>query len=134
VPAGASLSAAELLAARLRSALASNAMGGRAHESVKWRSALDSMHEAQEAWRKLAPVTDPDAQALEARFGAACRRVADAARQHGVDGRRPSRPAGRPDGHDGRRPRHDGPRRTGSGARPQKTAPAGSSSNEPVAV
>jgi hypothetical protein len=134
VPAGASLSAAELLAARLRSALASNAMGGRAHEGVKWRSALDSMHEAQEAWRKLAPVTDPDAQALEAKFSAACRRVADAARQHGVDGRRPSKPAGRPDGHDGRRPRHDGPRRTGSGARPQKTAPAGSSSNEPVAV
>jgi hypothetical protein len=132
-------SQAELLAARLRSALASNAMGGRAHENSKWRGALDSMHEAQDAWRRLAPVHDADAQALESKFAAACRRVADLARQHGVEFRRPSKPgqqrSGRPAEHGGRRPRHDGPKRpdSRSGQRPANR-PAGQTSGEPVAV
>ncbi len=146
MPSANTLSPAELLAAKLRSALASNAMGGRAHENSKWRGALDSMHEAQEAWRKLAPVTDSEAQALETKFHAACRRVSDAARQHGVEGRRQSAPASRSaDGRDahrgrpGRGPRHDrqphdGQRRGGSGQRPPSASSTGTSSKEPVAV
>jgi hypothetical protein len=136
---GSGQSQAELLAARLRSALATNAMGGRAHESSKWRGALDSMHEAQDAWRRLAPVQDADARALESRFTAACRRVADLARQHGVEYRRPAktgpRRTGRPAEPAGRRPRHDGPKRqaTPAGDRADSRS-ADRSSGEPVAV
>jgi len=95
-PANGGLSSAELLAARLRSALASNAMGGRAHEGVKWRQAFDTVRDAQDAWRRLAPVVDDDARALEAKFTAACRRVADEARRHGVDAHRPDGRSGKP--------------------------------------
>jgi hypothetical protein len=49
------LSHTEQLAARLRSALASNAMGGRANEDAKWRAALDEVHDAQSEWQRLAP-------------------------------------------------------------------------------
>ena len=45
----------ELLAAKLRSALATNAMGGRANEDAKWRAAADAVKEAQAAWQRLAP-------------------------------------------------------------------------------
>ena len=72
----------ELLAARLRSALASNAMGGRANDDAKWRAAADAVKEAQAAWQRLAPLPGPEARALDARFRDACRRVMDQARRH----------------------------------------------------
>jgi hypothetical protein len=81
-PAAPNLSPTELLAARLRSALANNAMGGRSAEDARWRSALDTVKDAQGAWLRLAPVTGPDARALEARFRDACRRVNEQARRH----------------------------------------------------
>src|SRR5262249_6541449 len=65
-------SATELLAERLRSALASNAMGSRADDS-KWRAASAAVEEAQDAWHRIAPVPSEDTRALEARFKAACK-------------------------------------------------------------
>ncbi len=71
----------EQMAARLRSALASNAMGGRATEDAKWRSAIDVVKEAQASWLRLGPIRG--AEDLEGRFRAACRRVHDQVRRHG---------------------------------------------------
>ena len=73
----------ELLAARLRSAFATNAMGGRASDDSKWRAATDLVKEAQGAWTRLVPLGDPAARALDSRFREACRRVLDHARRHG---------------------------------------------------
>jgi hypothetical protein len=76
------MSATEALAAKLRSALASNAMGKSSNEEAKWRAAAEGVKEAQAAWARLAPVAGPDAHALEARIRDACRRVNDQARRH----------------------------------------------------
>lgn len=86
------LSPTEALAARLRSALASNAMGGRASEDSKWRAAADGVKEAQGAWARLAPVAGSEAHELEGQFKDACRRVNDMARRHQPQGQ------GRPNG------------------------------------
>jgi hypothetical protein len=74
-------SATELLAERLRSALASNAMGSRA-DDTKWRAASATVEEAQDAWQRIAPVPGEDTRALEARFKAACKRVMDQVKLH----------------------------------------------------
>jgi hypothetical protein len=78
----------ELLAAKLRSALASNAMGGRSTEESKWRGAGDAIRDAQSAWQRLPPVDGPEVRALDIRFRDACRRVHDQLRRH----RQPSAP------------------------------------------
>jgi hypothetical protein len=78
----AGLSQTELLAARLRSALASNAMGGRGGDEAKWRAAADAVRDAQSAWHRLAPIAPAEAHGLEGRFREACRRVNDLARRH----------------------------------------------------
>ncbi|MEO7191797.1 MAG: DUF349 domain-containing protein [Vicinamibacterales bacterium] len=86
------LSPTEQLAARLRDALANNAMGGRATEENKWRAAADAVKDAQGAWQRLPPVNSPEAQGLAIRFREACRRLSDHARrqQHpGSQGKRP---------------------------------------------
>jgi hypothetical protein len=80
------MSQTELLAARLRSALASNAMGGRGTEDTKWRAAADSVRDAQSAWHRLAPLAASEARSLEGRFRDACRRVNDLARRHAPHG------------------------------------------------
>jgi hypothetical protein len=94
-------SATEVLAARLRSALANNAMGVRADDS-KWRAAGTAVEEAQEAWRRLALLPDETTCALAERFKAACERVMDQVKLHvravggsdgGLEG---SSPGGRP--------------------------------------
>jgi hypothetical protein len=77
------LSHTEMLAARLRSALATNAMGGRANEEAKWRAAVDAVKDAQAAWQRLAPVPGPQAEALGARFRDACRKITERARRTG---------------------------------------------------
>lgn len=76
------LSPTEALAAKLRSALASNAMGGRASDENKWRAASDNVKDAQSTWDRLSPIAGPEAAALEPRFRAACRKVTDHARRH----------------------------------------------------
>lgn len=75
------LSPTELLAAKLRSALATNAMGGRASEDAKWRAAADAVKDAQAAWQRLAPTSGPETEALTARFREACRRVNERSRR-----------------------------------------------------
>jgi hypothetical protein len=87
------MSQAEILAARLRSALASNAMGGRASEDARWRAAADAVKDAQSAWLRLSATAGPDAQPLEARFREACRRVNEQARRHASPQRRQQREA-----------------------------------------
>ncbi len=76
----------ELLAAKLRSAFATNAMGGRTSEDSKWRVAADTVKDAQGAWARLVPLNDPAARALENRFRDACRKVLDHARRMGGGG------------------------------------------------
>jgi hypothetical protein len=88
-------SQAEVLAARLRSALASNAMGGRVNEDAKWRAAADAVKDAQAAWHRLIPIGGPESRALETRFRDACRRVSDHARRNAAPPKRTSRPEAR---------------------------------------
>jgi hypothetical protein len=76
------LSPTEALAAKLRSALASNAMGGRASDETKWRGAAEAVKEAQASWDRLSPIAGTEARPLEHRFREACRRVMDHARRH----------------------------------------------------
>jgi hypothetical protein len=90
------LSATELLAARLRSALAGNAIGGgRSNEEAKWRAAADAVRDAQTAWQRLGPLAGPEARALEVRFRDACRHVMEHSRRHAQpqQNRRPTRPS-----------------------------------------
>ncbi|HVW05678.1 MAG TPA: DUF349 domain-containing protein [Vicinamibacterales bacterium] len=82
-PQTANLSQAELLAAKLRSALASNAMGGRGAEESKSRAAADAVRDAQAAWQRLPPIDSPEAHGYAVRFREACRRVTDHTRRHG---------------------------------------------------
>ncbi len=84
------VSQTELLAARLRSAFANNAMGGRGSDDSKWRAANDAMKDAQAAWRRLPPIDVPEAHALEIRFREACRRVQDHVRRHRQPAQQPS--------------------------------------------
>jgi hypothetical protein len=84
------LSHTEMLAAQLRSALATNAMGGRASEESKWRAALDAVKDAQVAWQRLAPMSGPEAAALSRRFRDACRKVTERARRQTSQPRRTS--------------------------------------------
>jgi Domain of Unknown Function (DUF349) len=95
-PAASDLSPTELLAARLRSALASNAMGGRSADDSRWRSASDAVKDAQAAWQRLVPVAGPEARALETRFRDACRRVNEQVRHHVPSGAGPSRRSHKP--------------------------------------
>jgi hypothetical protein len=74
-PSESRLSPTEQLAARLRQALASNAMGGRLGDAPKQRAAVDALRDAQTAWQRLPPVGLPEARALETRFREACRRL-----------------------------------------------------------
>ncbi len=86
-------SQAEILAARLRSALASNAMGGRGGDDAKWRAAADTVKDAQTTWQRLLPLAGADARSLDARFREACRKVNDQARRIAGPARRPAKPA-----------------------------------------
>jgi hypothetical protein len=65
---------AEELAARLRDALASNTIGGRAAVEARWHSASAEVESAQTAWKRLGPVPGPQGHELLQRFEQACRR------------------------------------------------------------
>lgn len=76
------LSPTEMLAAKLRTALASNAMGGRTtSEESQERVAAEALRDAQAAWQRLPPVDNPQVRALEGRFRDACRRIQDQTRR-----------------------------------------------------
>jgi hypothetical protein len=78
----------EILAARLRSALASNAMGGRVSDESRWRTAADTVKDAQATWLRLPPASGPAVRMLESRFRDACRRVFDHVKRHAGESRR----------------------------------------------
>ncbi len=108
--AAADKSATELLAERLRSALANNAMGVRP-DDAKWRAAGKAVEEAREAWRRIVRVPGEDTGALEGRFTTACTRVMDQVKLHvgsssGPDG---NSAGGGPGGRSGRT-KHSGGR------------------------
>ena len=69
----ATLSGAEL-ARRLKEALATNTMGGRAEAEARKRAEADEVKAAQAAWRRLAPLPGDEGQAFEHRFRSACDR------------------------------------------------------------
>jgi hypothetical protein len=128
-------SATELLAERLRSALASNAMGKR--DDSKWRNAATTVDDAQASWQRLAPLTSDEAIALESRFKTACKRVMDQVKLHvsapvggpggGFGG---GRPGGRPNKGSGFREKGSGFGSKGSGFGPKGSGPKGPRSEQ----
>jgi hypothetical protein len=86
------------LAARLREALASNTIGGRAGEESKWRGMADEVRQAQSSFARLVPVPGDQGRQLADRFHKACNRFFDQYRRKvpqgsGVSSRGP-RPVG----------------------------------------
>jgi hypothetical protein len=65
------------LAARLREALASNTIGGRAGEESKWRGLADEVRQAQASFARLVPVPGETGKQLADRFHKACNRFFD---------------------------------------------------------
>jgi hypothetical protein len=76
------LSPTEELAAKLRNAFATNAMGKDKRDDVKWRSAGDLLKDAQQSWQRLPPIVSDEASKLEQRFTNAARKVADLVRRN----------------------------------------------------
>jgi hypothetical protein len=62
------------LAKRLKEALATNTMGGRAEAEAKRRAEADEVKAAQAAWKRLPPMPGETGKALEQRFRSACDR------------------------------------------------------------
>jgi Domain of Unknown Function (DUF349) len=62
------------LAARLKDALATNTMGGRAAVEARWHEATTEVESAQASWQRLGPVAGEAARELSERFERACRR------------------------------------------------------------
>jgi hypothetical protein len=65
------------LAARLREALASNTIGGRAGEESKWRTMAEEVRSAQSSFARLVPVPGETGKELSERFHKACNRFFD---------------------------------------------------------
>ena len=65
------------LATRLREALASNTIGGRAGEESKWRGMAEEVRQAQASFARLVPVPGESGKQLADRFHKACNRFFD---------------------------------------------------------
>jgi hypothetical protein len=70
-------SPSQALADRLREALASNTIGGRAGEENKWRAMAEDVRQAQAAFSRLGPVPGDAGRALNERFHKAVTRFFD---------------------------------------------------------
>ena len=116
----ADLSPVNVLAARLKEALAANTIGGKAEDDSRYRNAIEDVRQAQAAWSRLGPVAEPARRQLTDRFQKAVRKVTEkaeaAARQAGSAGggnRGPQRSGGGrpggPGGSGGDRPRQPRP-------------------------
>ncbi|MGH9409110.1 MAG: DUF349 domain-containing protein, partial [Vicinamibacterales bacterium] len=92
-----SQSSTQDLAARLREALASNTIGGRAGEESKWRGMADEVRQAQAAFARLVPVPGDTGRQLADRFHKACNRFFDLYRRKVPPPSQPQR-GGRPVG------------------------------------
>jgi hypothetical protein len=103
----------EELAARLRDALATNTIGGRAAVEAKWHSASAEVESAQAAWKRLGPVPGAEGRDLAVRFQHACQRFFELRpKPERVDRPRVERPRpDRPGAGRGPRPRLDRPDR-----------------------
>ena len=111
---------AQELAERLRDALASNTIGGKAAVEEKWTSAGNEIESAQAAWKRLGPIPGDEGRALAERFERACRRFAEQRpkiERPRADAQRPRADGYRPRP-DGSRPRPDGSRRGPRPGRP----------------
>jgi broad specificity phosphatase PhoE len=60
------------LAERLKEALATNAMGGRAALEARWRETARELEQAQAAWKRIGPVPGEEGRELQLRFQKAC--------------------------------------------------------------
>ncbi|HEY3883617.1 MAG TPA: DUF349 domain-containing protein, partial [Vicinamibacterales bacterium] len=92
-----SRSSTQDLAARLREALASNTIGGRAGEESKWRGMGDEVRQAQASFARLVPVPGDTGRQLADRFHKACNRFFDLYRRKVPPPSQPQR-GGRPVG------------------------------------
>ena len=126
------LSPTEMLAQKLRSALAQNAMGGRSSDDSKWRSAADTLKDAQASWQRLPPVPGDQGTELQNKFSNIARKIGDLVRKNQPSG---SGGGGGHQGGSGGGPKGGGDHRGGGGhkggsqnrrddKRPQRT-PAG---------
>ncbi len=66
--AGAAADPSVSLADRLKEALATNAMGGRAAIEARWREAASEVEQLQAAWRRIGPVPGEAGRELDERF------------------------------------------------------------------
>jgi hypothetical protein len=66
--AGAAADPSVSLADRLKEALATNAMGGRAAIEARWREAANEVEQLQAAWKRIGPVPGEAGRELEERF------------------------------------------------------------------
>ena len=69
------------LAERLKEALASNTIGGKTDDEAHWRTATESVKDAQNAFRRVRPVPAEAGAALTKRFRQACDRFFDERRK-----------------------------------------------------
>jgi hypothetical protein len=99
----AALSPTTRLAAMLKEALASNTIGGKVEDDIRYRAANEEVHQAQAAWSRIGFVPDDQRRALADRMQRAVRRISEKA---GAAGR-----AGGPGG-------PGGPGRPGGPSRP----------------
>jgi hypothetical protein len=76
------------LAARLRSALAANAMGGQAERESRWHALKEDVEAARNAWRRLGSLPGGVDQPFADRFRAACDRFMALRPRGGRDDRR----------------------------------------------
>ncbi|MGE3511763.1 MAG: DUF349 domain-containing protein [Vicinamibacterales bacterium] len=116
----AELSPVNRLAAMLKEALAANTIGGKPDDDSRWRAAAEEARQAQAAWSRLGPVSEPARGQLADRFQRAFRKITDridAASRQGNGGRGPGRSggSGRAGSERGDRPR--------SAGRPREAAP-----------
>jgi hypothetical protein len=86
------------LAARLREALASNTIGGRAGDESKWRGMADEVRQAQSSFSRLVPVPGEAGRELSERFHKACNRFFDQYRKKVPQPSAPPPHRGRPVG------------------------------------
>jgi hypothetical protein len=86
------------LAARLREALASNTIGGRAGDEARWRGMADEVRQAQSSFSRLVPVPGEAGRELSERFHKACNRFFDQYRRKVPQQSAPAQRSGRPVG------------------------------------
>ena len=81
------------LASRLREALASNTIGGRAGDESKWRALAEDVRQAQASFARLVPVPGETGRQLADRFHKACNRFFDQYRRKVPQAERSSAPS-----------------------------------------